>query len=65
MHQLETLVRELQSSHDRHGQIARARYDSLLILWERLLEKLTRRHALAQSYVDFRHQAEQVSAIQR
>ena len=61
MQRLEMLLRELQTNHDRHGPIARARYENVVQLWDRLVEKLTRRHALAQSYVDFRHQAEQVS----
>lgn len=61
MQRLEMLVRELQSNQDRHGSIARARYENVVQIWDRLVEKLTRRYSLAQSYVEFRHQAEQVS----
>ena len=60
MHQLGTLLQELQSSHDRHWQVARTHYETVFMLWEKLSEKITRRHTLAQSYVDFRHQADQV-----
>ncbi len=60
---LGTLVDELQSSNDRNWQIARARFDNLLTLWQNLSDKIIRRHILAQSYVDFRHQAEQVYFI--
>ena len=60
MSHVEKLVCDLQSSHDRHWQVAKTRYESLLNLWERLTDKLNRRSALAQSFVDFRCQADQV-----
>ena len=62
MQHLGTLLNELQSSHDRHWQVARSRYETVFMLWEKLSEKITRRHTLAQSYVDFRHQADQVES---
>ena len=54
------LVHDLQTSNDRNWQIARTRYESLYSQWERLSNIIIRRHALAQSYVNFRYQAEQV-----
>ncbi len=63
IHHLGALVHELQSSNDRNWQIARTRIDNLFTLWENLSDKIIRRHTLAQSYVDFRQQAEQVYLI--
>ncbi|CAF3636008.1 unnamed protein product [Rotaria sordida] len=61
IHRLGTLVHELQSSNDRNWQMARTRFDNLFILWQNLSDKIIRRHTLAQSYVDFQNQAEQLS----
>ncbi|CAF5076916.1 unnamed protein product, partial [Rotaria magnacalcarata] len=62
IHRLGTLVHELQASNDRSWQIARTRYDNLYSLWQKVSDKIIRRHSLAQSYVDFQNQAEQLSS---
>ncbi|CAF3449488.1 unnamed protein product [Rotaria socialis] len=61
IHRLGTLVHELQASNDRSWQIARTRYDNLYSLWQKVSDKIIRRHSLAKSYVDFQNQAEQLS----
>ncbi len=58
------LVHELQTSNDRNWQIARTKYESLYSQWEKLSNIIIRRHTLAQSYVNFRYQAEQVTVNQ-
>ncbi|CAF0743307.1 unnamed protein product [Adineta steineri] len=61
IHRLGTLVHELQLSNDRNWQAARTRFDNIFPVWQNLSDKIIRRHTLAQSYVDFRYQAEQLS----
>ncbi|UJR28306.1 hypothetical protein I4U23_009551 [Adineta vaga] len=61
IHHLGTLVHELQASNDRNCQHARSRFDNLFSLWQTLSDKIIRRHTLAQSYLDFRYQTEQLS----
>ncbi|CAF2499044.1 unnamed protein product [Rotaria sp. Silwood2] len=61
IHRLGTLVHELQLNNDRNWQIARTRFDNLFILWQNLSDKIIRRHTLAQSYVVFQNQVEQLS----
>jgi hypothetical protein len=63
MHQMQNLLHELYASHDRHCQIAHARYEMLSQLWNTLVEKLTHRCTIAQSYIDFQQQADQVNNV--
>ena len=57
-------MQELQSSNDRNWQIARARLETISTQLQRVSEKIIRRRTLAQNFVNFRHQAEQVLFIQ-